>query len=132
VIIVALFAISWSPAGDPPQAPPPHVKKTTAELLVGTWQLTQIDKRRPSETATIEFTQDGKVVTRVVGPTIPTQKRTGTYTLHQNSLRLAIEATTDEPGENEDLMIESLTETELLLHDSVRRQKLVCKRAQGK
>jgi uncharacterized protein (TIGR03066 family) len=116
-IIVALFAASWSPAGDFPQAPPPHAKKTTAELLVGTWKVLKEDSRETPKDWTYEFTftADGKFNVRLINPKRPPQVKFGTYKLTGNVIRCDIEADGNNAARKVDITIDSITEDTLSL-----------------
>ena len=118
-IIVALFAVSWSPAGDLPQAPPPHAKKTTAELLVGKWKVISVDGSAIAEghEYTSEFTADGKYIYRVEksrDPVLP-PPRTGTYRLDANMISLETGPTSETRAISWKVMIKSITEDKLIL-----------------
>ena len=106
------------------------VEKTKAELLVGKWKLIKTDNQPAAATIVYEFTKDGKYYGSATGPTVPPQKRSGTYRLDGNVIRLSIDANADEPAETSDLVIEVLTETELVFMGiSPRdRQHCFCKR----
>lgn len=99
---------------DVPQAPAPRAKKSQAELLIGTWRLVKLGKQPPFENVVYEFTKGGKYAARVIDPTGPPQRSTGTYEWQGNAIRLHAVATAEEPAESTDMVIELLTETELI------------------
>jgi hypothetical protein len=118
-IIVALFAVSWSPADDLPQAPPPRVKKTTAELLVGKWKVVSVEGTPIAEghEYTSEFTADGKYIYRVEksrDPVLP-PPRMGTYRLNANMISLETGPTNETRAISWKVMIKSITEDKLIL-----------------
>jgi uncharacterized protein (TIGR03066 family) len=120
-ILVALFAISWSPARDDlPQAPAPRPKadgkpKPWSELLVGTWKMVKSRNMQlaPGVDAQIEFTKDGKFVIRVCDPKNGDSLKTGTYTLNGNTIRLTRRADEEGPEKSWEITIESLSADEL-------------------
>jgi uncharacterized protein (TIGR03066 family) len=121
-ILVALFAVSWSPADDLPQAPLPRVKKTTAELLIGTWKQVSSNSGQPlpkTYETTLEMTKDGKVCFRVVKSDRPIPPpRVGEYRLDGNIIRFATERTTETPPQNWSVTIKELDENKLLISAS--------------
>ena len=116
VILVALFAVSWSPADELPKAPPPHAKKTTAELLVGTWKVVKMDgKETPKDWIDEDtFFADGKWRTRFIEPVQPEVMRFGTYKLDGNTIRLDIQANGEFAARKTVITILSLTEDRLV------------------
>jgi uncharacterized protein (TIGR03066 family) len=114
-ILVALLAVSWSSADELPQAPPPHVKKTKAELLVGMWKvLKEGDNETPKDWMyELTFTAEGKYQARLVKPNQPPQARVGTYKLTGNVIRCDIEATGKSAARKVDITIHSITDETL-------------------
>jgi hypothetical protein len=115
-ILVALFAVAPSPVrSELPEAPPPRVKKTTAELLVGKWKATKLwDMQVPPELEIIrEFTPDGKYHTRRIDPK-KVHISNGTYVLIGETLRLINDVEIPQ-GKSRDVIIESLTGQELVV-----------------
>lgn len=116
-ILVALFAVSWSPAGDLPQAPAPHEKKTTAELLLGKWQMVRDGGKPllPLSAVHMEFTPDGRFKTVAEDAVRKfVDVGTGTYKLKDHTITLTTEASELHPARNWEVKIERLTETELV------------------
>ena len=125
-ILIGLFAVSGcccpdaSPNADNPQlAPERRTKKTSAELLVGTWKKISMDgKPLPkSYETTLEFTKDGKVTIRVEksrNDVLP-PPRPGKYRLEGNTIWLDTEATTESLAQSWSVTIKSVTDDKLLL-----------------
>src|SRR5262245_23147359 len=95
-ILVAPFAVTPSPVrSELPEAPPPRMKKTTAELLVGTWKRVaqqNLPALPPDWDLTIEYTKDGRVVMMAkvpMGEVPPLQ--TGTFRLDGKTLERAMD-----------------------------------------
>jgi hypothetical protein len=136
--IVALSAFAPSPArSELPEAPAPRVKKTTAELLVGKWSLVKVDKEviGPQVNITAEFTMDGKFIFEATDPTVARERRTGTYTLNGNIIRLTTQTDTNGPaGKSWDVLIENLSESEriTIAGPPNARQRSVFKRIEPK
>lgn len=116
-ILVALFGVSWSPAGDLPQALAPHLKKITAELLVGKWRKVTVDgDALPENYVSIkEFTADGKVRDHVEKSNRLIPPRTGRYRLDGNVITFWTEPTTESPAQNWSVTIKVLDENKLIL-----------------
>ena len=114
-----------------PVAPVPKPKKTSAELLVGTWKLIKVDDKLEPAHVFAEFKKDGQFTFRA---TDPPQTRTGTYQLTGNTLHLTANANGDRPGKSWDVVIEVVTETELVTVAGPpdARQRSVSKRVERK
>jgi uncharacterized protein (TIGR03066 family) len=101
-----------------PQAPPPHAKKTTAELLVGKWREVSTDGEPlvKGYEATLEFTKDGKVCFRVEkSPRRIPPPRFGKYWLKGNLIQYAVEPTTETPRQDWSVIIKQLDEQKMVL-----------------
>ncbi|MBX9625779.1 MAG: hypothetical protein K2X82_18410, partial [Gemmataceae bacterium] len=84
-------AIAAKPADDPP-------KKTTAELLVGTWRMEREGDTKYAQNGPhpiMEFTKDGKFITHVANSRRPRKPREGKYKLEGGNLHLAMPAAPD-------------------------------------
>lgn len=109
-------------AGQLPQAPMPRAKKTTAELLVGTWRMMKSDGETLQPLVvllTAEFTPDGRFTFWHVGlldKRVETKR--GSYTLKGQTITLTSEASADDPEKTWEVKIERLTETELITSKS--------------
>jgi uncharacterized protein (TIGR03066 family) len=133
-----LFALSWflfvhKPAPEQPDEPPPK-EKTTAELLVGTWELVRVDSEivSPQSTIVAKFSRDGRFTFQATGEGVPHQPRTGTYELDGHTIRFNADADADGSGKRWDVVIELLTETELVTvaGSPENRQRSICKRVE--
>ncbi len=116
-IIVAIFAVSYSPADELPVAPPPRLAKTNAELLVGTWRVIKRDGKEVPKDQIDEFTftSDGKFSTHFNEPIQPEILRFGTYKLNENIIHIDIKAGDGLDARKVNVKILSLTENELLV-----------------
>jgi len=115
-MFVALFAASYSPVrSELPQAPAPRVKRTTQELLVGTWKMVKSSQMKvgPSIDRRIEFTADGKFFLRWHDPGLEFQKKDASYQVTGQVIRLTYEGDADGPRAVFDTTIEAITEDEL-------------------
>ena len=101
IVFVAAFVPFGSPShADVPQAPAPRPKiKTHAELLVGTWKMVKLQEKelRPGVRVLIEFTQDGKFSIRSRQSKRGLEKKTGSYMINSNIIRLTSMVDEDEP-----------------------------------
>ena len=100
-----------------PQAPPPREKKTTAELLVGTWKFV---KQTPNHTvpgwqATFEFKPDGTVTLWKDCPVDGDSLERGTYRVVDDSLRMAM----DTDPHDRKVTIRSITDDTLLVASDI-------------
>ncbi|MDY3552689.1 lipocalin family protein [Gemmata sp. JC717] len=79
-----------------PVAPPPRTKKTTTELLIGTWEAIELDGRKVPTGCVYQFTfeQDGQFHTFADDRPGRTRSRSGTYSIEGAKLRLQV--TTEE------------------------------------
>ena len=101
-----------------PEAPAPRAKKTTAELLVGTWKQVSRNGKPLPETyePTIELTKDGKVTFRVLKSDRPIPPaRVGEYRLEGNDIKFRTEATTESQAQDWIVMIKAIDEKKLLI-----------------
>ncbi|MBX9628355.1 MAG: hypothetical protein K2X82_31440 [Gemmataceae bacterium] len=106
--------VSARPTDEPPKEPP---KKTTAELLIGTWRQVKEGKHElPAEGPLgvfLEFADRGKLTIRIMdGRNRP--PIVGRYRLDGNHLRLSAEKTFDQDAIERTLLIRTLTEAELV------------------
>lgn len=112
-------------AGEPPQAPMPHVKKTTAELLVGTWKMVTDDDGKPLPFllfVTAEFTREGRFTFIHADPARRlVEKTNGTYKLKDRTITLTAEASDTEPERSWELRIETITDSNLHLIPKTRK-----------
>jgi uncharacterized protein (TIGR03066 family) len=100
-----------------PQAPPPHAKKTTAELLVGKWREVSTDGEPlvKGYEATLEFTKDGKVCFRVEkSPRRIPPPRFGKYRVAGQVIGFATEPTTERLAQNWSVVLKQLDEHKLI------------------
>lgn len=116
-IIVALLAISSLSARDLPQAPAPHVKKTTAERLVGKWMLVEKDGKPIPKTGKyyLEFTADGKLRISAEDHLVPPAVWSGTYELIDDTIHF--HTPKDRGGQEQrwEAKIESITDEGLAM-----------------
>lgn len=86
------------PKGDQPHvAPMPRIKKTTAELLVGTWRAVELNGRQVPKGWVYRFTfeQDGQIHTFADDEPNRPRHRSGTYSVDDTKMRFEI---TNEDG----------------------------------
>jgi len=92
-------------------------KAEQAEFLVGTWKLVKTDDAETSDVrgvATAEFTSDGRFVFQSINFIRGTiQKGSGTYEVTGDTIRLVEDFSSDRPTESWEIVIETLTKTEL-------------------
>lgn len=113
-LFVALFAASYSPVrSELPQAPAPGVKKSTAELLVGTWKQVKFMNKPPLGENLMGFTADGKYFARLTSPRLAVRITTGSYSLIGKSIRLTSDANDEGPSKSWDVVIEAISAEEL-------------------
>jgi uncharacterized protein (TIGR03066 family) len=134
ILPLVFIALPFAIAGDLPQAPPPHVKKTTAELLVGKWDtVTFLGKPvKRGNKVVLEFTAQGKFAFTTITPRLPLQVGTGVYRVVGNTIHFTSDAT-DEPSRSWEITIESISESELALAAGPPAdvQRSTCKRLAG-
>lgn len=84
------------PGGEVPVAPAPRAKKTTAELLVGTWRVVELNGRKVPKGWVYRFTfeRDGRLHTFAEDEPGRPRSRSGTYSIEGTKLRFQI--TTEE------------------------------------
>jgi uncharacterized protein (TIGR03066 family) len=89
----------------------PKKEPTTAEKLIGTWELT---KGQVDPGSTVEFTADGKIkaIARQSGQIEVTE---GTYSVEGQTIKSTIE------GKNETTKIITLTDSQLITEDEARK-----------
>ena len=137
VTCAVLFAGTWYFAGPRNRfenPPGPVQAKTTAELLIGTWEIIEQDPPiMHGFKATVEFTTDGKRIVRtrhaqhgVLPP------HTGTYQLSGDTIRLEIPEDAENTYQKWDAKLEMLTEDRLvLIHSEGRTRRVVYQRLRG-
>jgi uncharacterized protein (TIGR03066 family) len=105
------------PNADLPQAPEPRAKKTTAELLVGTWKMIKLQDVdvNPQLDIQIEFNRDGKFIVQIIEPKNGIQMSKGSYTLKGKTLRRTSVSGADQPERSWDVTIEVITNDELII-----------------
>ena len=106
-------------ANEKPQAPPPHEKKTTAEVLVGSWKVVSTGGSKVSDDymAVTEYSRDGTMVRRVEksrNGVIPPPRK-GTYRLEGKTLHFTTEATTESRAQSWSVEIHSISDAKLIL-----------------
>jgi hypothetical protein len=105
-----------------PQAPPPHAKKTTAELLVGKWKVVSVEGKPLPKTyeTTLELTPEGGATFRVVksrSAVVP-PPRVGDYRVDGNVVRFAVEPTSETPRQSWSVTIKVLDENRMVISAS--------------
>ncbi|MBN9121481.1 MAG: hypothetical protein J0I06_20415 [Planctomycetes bacterium] len=118
-----------------PQAPAPRVKKTTAELLVGTWHGVSIDGQQiPKEWIFVmEFMDDGSLNIFVNDQkNIPAVKM-GTYKLTGDRIKLSTPANAEGPARDWSIVIKEISNSEftsaIVLANGKEKERTVFKRA---
>jgi uncharacterized protein (TIGR03066 family) len=118
VTSAALFALSWFlVVREQPQqqANDRGKRKTTAELLIGTWEIVEQDPPMPPHVkATVEFTKDGRQILRIRDsrehpPTSAVYRLTGT------TLRIDFPEDRDNQFRSWVTSIEMLTDNDMIL-----------------
>ena len=116
ILLIALFAMTSSPArSELPQAPAPRAKKTTAELLTGTWKEIKFMNKKPLGENLLGFTADGRYLARLTSPRLGLRITTGSYTLNGKAIRLTSDANQAGPSRSWDVVIEAISPEELTL-----------------
>jgi hypothetical protein len=113
--MIALFAIAPSPVrSELPEAPPPRAKKTTAELLVGTWKMSKSShlKLGPDIERRIRFAANRRFFFRWDEPGFDVREKTGTYSFDGRMLRITDETGADRQGKPREVIIEFLNKDE--------------------
>lgn len=119
-ILISMFAVAgcFGPS-EPEQAPPPRAKRTTAELLVGTWEMIESDPSVSADgSSTIECTADGRWSSRTIAEAgDEPQLASGTYVLEGDIIRMTLLSANklrgnDRLGKSWERLIESISETE--------------------
>ena len=115
-ILVALFAVAPSPVrSELPEAPAPRAKKTTAELLIGTWKLVESSyvKLSPGFDKRYEYNSDGKFTVQTLDPNRGFKQTGGTFLVDGCNLRFSYNADADGPMRTWNAIIEEITEKDL-------------------
>lgn len=112
MIFRRLLADEAPKAATLPEAPAPHIKKTTAELIIGTWKVVKLDGQQvPNDwLLAMEFTREGKLN---VFANKPSKARIGTYKLTGETIQFHIPADAGNAESKGEIKIISLNEDQL-------------------
>jgi len=129
------YARVAGPKEEPPALAPPLVAQPpgpgTAELLVGTWLMTESDGHPMPfwyVTALMVFAKDGTLMIRAIDPRRNHPLRTGTYRLEGNTLHLSTDATATDEARKWSLVIEVITKEEMITVSARAKEKSRFKR----